>query len=219
MPAAADVARTSLLLIFAFAGIEMRTGAERRSARHGADSTARDCARDGGDHRRCISPCRRSRRGLSAAGLAQATVSPLADTAAALGWQVGRGSLLLSGATLSMFGYLGGMTLSMPRMVFALARDGFLPRALAAVHPRHRSPQAAIIAQSLLTLALAIFRNVREARHSGQRLRAGVVPGLRAGGLATETHRRHRRRGGRRVSGSRSRVWCRGWRARSSCGC
>ena len=55
-----------------------------------------------------------------------------------------------------MFGYLGGMTLSMPRMVFALARDGFLPRALAAVHPVHRSPQAAIVAQSALTVALAI---------------------------------------------------------------
>jgi len=63
---------------------------------------------------------------------------------------------LLGGATVSMFGYLGGMTLSIPRMVFALARDGYLPRAFAAVHPRHRTPQAAIIAQTLLTLAFAI---------------------------------------------------------------
>ena len=55
-----------------------------------------------------------------------------------------------------MFGYLGGMTLSMPRMLFALARDGFLPRALAAVHPVHRTPQAAIVVQSLVALALAI---------------------------------------------------------------
>jgi amino acid transporter len=47
------------------------------------------------------------------------------------------------------------MTLSMPRMLFALARDGFLPRALAAVHPTHRSPQAAIVVQSAITLALA----------------------------------------------------------------
>ena len=55
-----------------------------------------------------------------------------------------------------MFGYLGGMTLSMPRMLFALARDGFLPRALAAVHPVYRSPQAAIVVQSAIALALAI---------------------------------------------------------------
>jgi amino acid transporter len=65
-------------------------------------------------------------------------------------------ALLLGGATLSMFGYLGGMTLSIPRMVFALARDGFLPRVLATVHATHRTPQAAIAAQSLLGLTLAI---------------------------------------------------------------
>ena len=55
-----------------------------------------------------------------------------------------------------MFGYLGGMTLSVPRIVFALARDGYLPRALAAVHPTHRTPQAAIVVQTVLALALAI---------------------------------------------------------------
>jgi amino acid transporter len=94
-------------------------------------------------------------QGVLGNGLAQATVSPLADTAGASlgGWAR---SLLLSGATLSMFGYLGGMTLSMPRMVFALALDGFLPRALAGVHPEHRSPQAAIIVQSLVALTLAV---------------------------------------------------------------
>jgi len=48
------------------------------------------------------------------------------------------------------------MTLSMPRILYALARDGFLPRVLASVHPVHRSPQPAIVVQSLLTLALAV---------------------------------------------------------------
>jgi amino acid transporter len=67
----------------------------------------------------------------------------------------GARSLLLAGAVISMFGYLGGMTLSMPRMVYAFARDGFLPRALAAVDPRHHVPQAAIVAQSTVTVALA----------------------------------------------------------------
>jgi len=94
-------------------------------------------------------------QGILGGALAQATVSPLADAAGASlgGWAR---ALLLAGASVSMFGYLGGMTLSMPRMLFALARDGFLPRALAAVHPIHRSPQAAIVAQSLITMVLAI---------------------------------------------------------------
>ena len=55
-----------------------------------------------------------------------------------------------------MFGYLGGMTLAVPRLVFALARDGYLPRALANVHPIHRTPQAAIAVQTVLAAALAI---------------------------------------------------------------
>ena len=52
--------------------------------------------------------------------------------------------------------HLGGMTLSIPRMVFALAKDGFLPRGLAAVHATHHTPHTAIIFQSLLGLGLAI---------------------------------------------------------------
>jgi APA family basic amino acid/polyamine antiporter len=94
-------------------------------------------------------------QGVLGDGLAQATVSPLADTAGAAlgGWAR---SLLLIGATISMFGYLGGMTLAMPRILFALAGDGFLPRALASVHPVYRSPQAAIAVQSLVALGLAI---------------------------------------------------------------
>jgi amino acid transporter len=55
-----------------------------------------------------------------------------------------------------MFGNLGGMILAMPRMVYAMARDGALPRALAAVHPRYLSPYRAIAAQSVITLALAL---------------------------------------------------------------
>ena len=52
--------------------------------------------------------------------------------------------------------FFGGMTLAMPRTLYAFARDGFLPRALAALDPRHRTPQAAIAVQSLVSLALAV---------------------------------------------------------------
>jgi amino acid transporter len=66
----------------------------------------------------------------------------------------GRG-LLLTGAAVSMFGYVSGMTLAVPRALFAFARDGLLPRALARVHPRHRTPHVAIWAQTALVWALA----------------------------------------------------------------
>jgi amino acid transporter len=54
-----------------------------------------------------------------------------------------------------MFGYVSGMTLAVPRALFAFARDGLLPRALARVHPRHRTPHVAIWAQTALVWALA----------------------------------------------------------------
>ena len=153
-PAAADVARTSLLLIFAFAGIEVAlvpSGEVRDSAR----TVPRAIALAMLGITALYIALQVVAQGILGSGLAQATVSPLADAAGASlgGWAR---SLLLSGATISMFGYLGGMTLSMPRMLFALARDGFLPRALAAVHPQHRAPQLAIVVQSAIALALAM---------------------------------------------------------------
>ena len=55
-----------------------------------------------------------------------------------------------------MFGYVSGMTLSTPRMLFAFARDGFLPAPLARVHPRFRTPDIAIWTQTIVVLALAL---------------------------------------------------------------
>lgn len=152
-PTAGDVARTSLLLVFAFAGVEVAlvpSGEVR--------DTARTVPRAIG-----LAMCgttalyialQVSAQGILGERLAQ-TSSPLSDAAGVAfgGWAL---TFMLSGAAISMFGYLGGMTLSVPRVLFALARDGYLPRALFAVHPRHRTPQAAILVQTVLTLALAI---------------------------------------------------------------
>lgn len=153
MPAAADVARTSLLLIFAFAGIEVAlvpSGEIRDTAR----TVPRAIALAMLGITVLYLALQVVAQGVLGDGLASATVAPLADAAGASIGAWGR-TLLLGGAVLSMFGYLGGVTLSMPRMLFAMARDGFLPRALAAVQPVHRTPQTAIVAQSAITLALA----------------------------------------------------------------
>jgi basic amino acid/polyamine antiporter, APA family len=154
MPAAGDVARTCLLLIFAFAGIEcalVPSGEVRDTER----TIPRAIALAMAGITLLYIALQMVAQGILGSGLAQATVSPLADAAGASLGSWAR-ALLLAGATVSMFGYLGGMTLSMPRMLFALARDGFLPCALATVDPDHHSPQAAIVAQSLLALVLAI---------------------------------------------------------------
>jgi amino acid transporter len=95
-----------------------------------------------------------SAQGILGAALAT-SATPLAD-AAGLAFGDEARALLLMGAAVSTFGYLGGMTLAIPRLVFALARDGYLPKALAAVHPTHRTPQLAIVVQTLLVLGLAV---------------------------------------------------------------
>ena len=153
-PVAADVARTSLLLIFAFAGIEVAlvpSGEVRDTAR----TVPRAIALAMLGITALYIALQVVAQGILGSGLAEATVAPLAEAAGSSLGAWAR-TLLLAGATLSMFGYLGGMTLSMPRMVYAFARDGFLPRQLAFVHPKFRSPQTAILVQSFLTLALAI---------------------------------------------------------------
>jgi amino acid transporter len=153
-PAAADVARTSLLLVFAFAGIEsalVPSGEVRDPARTVPRAIA--IAMIGITVLYVLLQV--VAQGILGERLPAATASPLADAAAAsLGlWA---GSLLLAGATISTLGHMGGMTLAMPRMLYAFARDGYLPAALARVHPRTRAPHIAIVVQSLLILTLAL---------------------------------------------------------------
>lgn len=158
-PPAGDFARMSLILVFAFAGIEVAlipSGEVREPERTVPRAIALSMI--------CVTilyiGLQVVAQGILGAALPASEV-PLADAAGASLGTWAR-SLLLAGAAISMFGHLGGMTLSIPRVVYALARDGFLPKALAAVHPVHKSPQLAIVTQSLLTLALAITSTFAE---------------------------------------------------------
>ena len=63
---------------------------------------------------------------------------------------------MLGASALSMLIYTSGMMLGVPRLLFAFARDGFAPSALAAVHPSFHTPHVAIVAQAALVAALAI---------------------------------------------------------------
>lgn len=152
-PAAGDVARTSLLLVFAFAGVEtalVPSGEVKDTAR----TVPRAIALAMGGITLLYLALQVASQGILGPALPGAA-TPLADAAGAA-FGGGARALLLGGAALSMFGYLGGMTLSVPRVVYAMARDGLLPRALAAVHPVHHTPQRAIVTQSVAALALAV---------------------------------------------------------------
>ena len=82
--------------------------------------------------------------------------TPLASAAAVALGPTGR-RLILAGSAVSMFGYVSGMMLSVPRMLFAFGRDGFLPHVFAHTHPTWRTPHVAIAAQTVVVAILAIF--------------------------------------------------------------
>lgn len=81
-----------------------------------------------------------------------------APLAAVAGIAFGKaGSLIIiAAAALSMLGALGGEILSIPRILFAGARDGLLPKPLAKVHPRYFTPYVAVAVYAWLGLVLAI---------------------------------------------------------------
>jgi amino acid transporter len=94
-------------------------------------------------------------QGILGAELAGTKITPLAAAAGASVGEPGR-IILLVGATVSMLGFLCGAGLVNPRIVFALARDGFLPRYLAGVHPVHRSPHRSIVVCAIVVVSMAL---------------------------------------------------------------
>ena len=81
--------------------------------------------------------------------------TPLASAAAVVAGPLGR-AVLIVGAVVSMFGYLSANVLSEPRGLFALSRDGFLPRILTRVHPHFHTPNLAIVVYGALVAGIAL---------------------------------------------------------------
>lgn len=94
-------------------------------------------------------------QGIMGLNLAQDLVTPLATTAGTVVGPSGR-TVMLVAAVVSTFGYLTANVLSEPRGLFALGRDGFLPRVLVRVHPAFRTPSTAIIIYGVMVVAIAL---------------------------------------------------------------
>jgi APA family basic amino acid/polyamine antiporter len=67
------------------------------------------------------------------------------------------------GATLAALGALLTLILGVSRTTLAMARDGHLPRALAAVHPRFQVPHRAELVVGVVVSAVAATFDVRDA--------------------------------------------------------
>jgi basic amino acid/polyamine antiporter, APA family len=153
LPSAGRVATTAGTLLFAFSGIEaalLPSGEVRDPSRTvpRAAILALACATV------LYIAVQEVGLGILGPALAADRVAPLAAAAGKVAGRTGRG-LLLAGAAISMFGWLTGALLAAPRAFFALARDGFLSRRLAVVHPTFRTPHVSIALFAALSLALA----------------------------------------------------------------
>jgi len=153
-PSAAAVSRASVLLVFAFLGVESALVPSGE-----VDDPARTVPRAIFGAMTVVAllyvAIQVVAQGLLGAAL-PGDATPLASAASVALGPAGR-TLILVGSTVSMFAYVSGMTLAVPRMLFAFGRDGFLPGALASVHPRWRTPHVAIVVQTTIVLALALF--------------------------------------------------------------
>jgi amino acid transporter len=83
------------------------------------------------------------------------SATPLASAARNIMGAPG-GWMLTAAALLSTLGSISALVLVGPRILFAFARHGQLPAALAVIHPRYRSPHWAVAVFALLTWAAAL---------------------------------------------------------------
>jgi basic amino acid/polyamine antiporter, APA family len=160
LPAAGQVATTVGTLIFAFTGIEtalMPSGEVKDPTR----TVPRSAMLALGAATLLYLAVQAVGLGVLGTALGDDKVAPLATATATFAGSAGA-ALVLAGASISMFGWLTGSILAGPRALFALARDGFLPRGLAAVHPRFHTPHLAIVAYGVLAIAISLTSSYQQ---------------------------------------------------------
>ena len=160
LPGASSMARAAIVLFFAFSGVEtalVPSGEIRDPAR----TVPRALAIAMIGVTVLYLSVHLVAQGILGGTLATTKVAPLALAAEQFLGTPGR-VLLLVGASVSMFGYVSGMTLAVPRALYRFAEDGLLPRAVASIHPTYRTPHVAIILQASLVCALAVFNSFEQ---------------------------------------------------------
>ena len=93
--------------------------------------------------------------GIMGPELANTGRTPLAEAAGVAFGPVAR-TVMIAAAAVSMFGYLSANVLSEPRGLFAMSRDGFLPRSLTQVNPHFHTPNFAIVAYGVMVAVIAL---------------------------------------------------------------
>lgn len=153
MPAAGPLARTTMMMMFAFFGVESALGPSGE-VRDPARTVPRAIFAGIGVVTLVYLSVQEAAQGILGADLLNHKDAPLA---AAAGKAFGHWAelLLIVGAAVSMVAHTSGMMLSLPRNVFALARDGYLPAPLACVASGTDVPANAIVAYGVVVLLIS----------------------------------------------------------------
>jgi APA family basic amino acid/polyamine antiporter len=160
MPTASQVGQVSIVLIFAFVGVEVAltpSGEIRDPAR----TVPRSILSALTIATLVYLAIQTIAQGVLGPELPLYKDAPLAEAASRLLGNAGR-IALLAGAIVGTFGYVAGDMLGTPRALFALARDGALPAVFKRVHPRHHTPAVAIVAYAAVVAGLAISSTFEE---------------------------------------------------------
>jgi APA family basic amino acid/polyamine antiporter len=152
-PPAAKLGEASLILFFAFQGIEeaLAPSAEIRDPER---TVPRAMFGATGTVILLYVALQLVSQGVLGGELAHQTTAPLAAVAGRVVGVAGS-TLMMIGVAVSIFGSLAGGLLSAPRTFFLAAEDGMLPQALSRVHPRFRTPYVAILTVATLMFLLA----------------------------------------------------------------
>ena len=154
VPSASMIANGSLVLVFAFMGIEMAVtpGGEIRNP---ARTVPRAILSALAIITLLYIAVQVVAQGVLGAGLAESRTAPLAAVAEISLGGGGR-AIILIGTIVSTFGYLAGDMLTSPRVLYAFGRDGHLPAFFGRVHPRFHSPHVAIVVHAAACIGFAL---------------------------------------------------------------
>jgi amino acid transporter len=84
--------------------------------------------------------------------------SALREVLGGVGATIGTAAVIVS-----VYGWLTGFTLMMPRVLYSMATHGEIPSVLGRVHPVFRTPHVAIIANAIVALAMGLYSSFAQA--------------------------------------------------------
>ena len=159
VPPLTDIGRASLVLMFAFTGVEgpLTSSGEVRNPSY---TVPRAVLLGLSAVALLYAGLQVVSQGVLGPALAATTDAPLGAVAERALGSPGR-TLILVAAIVSALGYVSGDMLASPRLLFAFGRDGLLPARLGAIHLRFRTPHIAIIAYAALSCAVALSGSFR----------------------------------------------------------